>query len=123
MIAKEKFVSILEELREIDDFKNRVNEEIRRLKSIDTDFLDSDIFCINHQDGIIDLLPECFGTLDDKIKKDIKDTIEWWIFDCEYGRNKKYTTVTYEDGNKYVIDTSDKLYDDIIKCFDIQGEE
>ena len=113
MISKEQFVKVINELQEVDDLKKEINNKIHNLKFFNTDFLYSDIFIFNHSNTVIKLLANTFSEEVDKIKI-IKEIVEWWIYDTDYGREDKYTRVTYDDGTEVIIDTPEKLYDDIL---------
>ena len=105
MISKEKFVEIIEYMRKISDFTDKVNiGAIELCDELNLDFEFS--LYITEEEIVIELLKEIF--------KDT-DYIDWWIYDTNYGREEDYNTV-YSTDNKgkmkeEVLDTAEKLYD------------
>ena len=107
MISKEKFVEIINKLKEIDGFIKETNEKARQLNdAVISDFFNASSLSISHETIVIELLENIFEEW---------DVLSWWIYELDYGR--KYTDGCISDKNGNVIDlsTAEKLYDYLVK--------
>lgn len=107
MINKEKFVKIINRLKETNDFVERTNDEARKLQdSIESDFFNSMSLSISHENLVVKLLENMFDT----------DLISWWLYELNYGREFKVGYLIEGDGvTKPDLSTAEKLYDYLIK--------
>lgn len=93
MISKEKFVKIIGQLKEEDDFWTEQNNLYRKYRNI---LLDGVAPIPLISDTIIDLLEENLGLSTDRLGS----LISWWIYDAEFGQKEEYiTSISYEDEN------------------------
>lgn len=54
---------------------------------------------------------------------EVKDgLISWWCWETDYGKDERMTTVTADD-KEYILDSSEALYDFLIKCMNEKTEE
>lgn len=100
MISKEKFVDIINKLKEVNDFVNETNERARKLNdAIISDFFNASSLSISHENVVVELLENMFNT----------DMISYWIYDLNYGRKYKDGYVQDGEGNNIDISTVEKL--------------
>ena len=107
MLSKEEFVSIINKLREVDDFVNETNNKARKLNdAIISDFFNASSLSISHENIVVKLLENMFYD---------NDIISWWLYELDYGR--KYEEGCIRDCNDKIIDVStpEKLYDYLTK--------
>lgn len=106
MISKEKFVEIINRLRNTDDTVNKVNEIFKNtLDNNMSDFMNAASLMICHEDIVVNLLENIFND---------KDTLAWWLYEENYGRNFKIGD--FEDnGIKIDLTTIENLYDYLIQ--------
>lgn len=103
MIDKKTFVSIIEKLKEVNNFVNKVNSEARKLDdAIISDFFNASSLSISHENIVLELLENMF---------DDKDILSWWLYELDYGRKFKMGYMTDEKGNNIDLSTAEKLYD------------
>lgn len=103
MISKEKFVEIIEQLREADDIQKKVRDLFRKY-SQSYDGMNSGDICIIHENIVVDLLKNIFRD---------KEDISYYLYECDYGRDTKNKIFI---NNKPVdISTPEKFYDYLIK--------
>ena len=107
MISKEKFVDIINKLKEIDDFIEETNKRAKKLRnSMIADFFEaSSIFSSN--EIILDLLESIFD--------DNGDILGWWIYDLNYGRKYEDGCITDKNGDIIDLSTTEKLYDYLVE--------
>ena len=114
MISKEKFVKILNRLKETTDLQNQINELFMRARdNIENDFCNAGSFMISHEDVVVDLLEEIFGDSGEY------PNTSWWIYETDYGRNKKMNKI-YEEDAKTVykeLNTAEDLYDYLLENY------
>lgn len=106
MISKEKFVEILQDLQDVNDFVNQTNEKARKLKdAITSDFFNAMSLSISHENIVLELLENMFN-----------DTImlSWWIYDLDFGRQYKEGCFTDVNDTPIDVSTAEKLYDFLI---------
>lgn len=108
MISKEKFVEIINRLKEVDDFVEETNDRARKLSdAVRSDFFNAMSLSISHEEIVLELLEDIF-----KLDKD--DTLSWWIYEEDYGRNFKMGDFTVE-GKEIDLSTPEKLYDYLVE--------
>ena len=106
MISKNKFIEIINILKEVNDFVDETNAKARKLNdAIISDFHNAMTLSISHEQIVVDLLKSIFNDY---------DTIRWWIYELDYGR--LYSDGVFQDGNGNNIDVSsaEKLYDYLV---------
>ncbi len=114
MINKEKFCKIIEELRNINEIQEKIGDLFRNSKNeILRDFGEPYTLVVPTDHLVVDLLKDNFK-LDDK-----DNTLEWWIWEMNYGKNVTAEDVMDENGNFIDITTPEKLYDYLVS---IKGE-
>lgn len=108
MITKKEFVDIINRLKEADDFVEETNKNAKKLKdAIISDFYNASSLSISHEDIVVKLLKELFNLQDD-------DTLIWWLYDLDYGRDYKEGDFRDGDGNEIDVSTPEKLYDYLV---------
>ena len=107
MISKEKFIKIIEDMKDLHDLENKINDLVRKSNNdILKDFGPSS-YMTCQDDIIIDLLCTIFND---------HDIISWWIYELDFGRSYKKGCITEDNGNTIIdLSTSEKLYDYLIK--------
>lgn len=110
MISKEKFITIINKMKLVDDFVNDVNDKSRNLReTLDDSFLDffeGNSLFVAHSDIVVQLLENMFND---------NDMISYWIYELNYGRDYKDGYVQDCDGNNIDISTVEKLYDYLVQ--------
>lgn len=106
MITREEFIDIIDKLKEVNDFVDKVNSKARKLDdAIISDFFNASSLSISHENLVVRLLENIFND---------KDIISWWIYEVNYGRNIDMAWVE-ENGVKTYLYTAEDLYDYLIK--------
>lgn len=114
MINKEKFCEIIEELRNINEIQEKIGDLFRNSKNeMLREFGTPDAMIIANENIIVDLLKDSFGLN----KND--DTLEWWIWEMNYGKDITAEDVIDENGKFIDITTPEKLYNYLVS---IKGE-
>lgn len=114
MINKEKFCEIIEELRDINEIQEKIGDLFRNSKNeMLREFGTPDAMIIANENIIVDLLKDSFGL------KDNDETLEWWIWEMNYGKDVTAEDVIDENGKFIDITTPEKLYDYLVS---IKGE-
>lgn len=111
IISKELFVSIIDELKEVNDFVSETNVKARKLNDyLISDFFDADSIVIHHDSLVVLLLQKIF---------DDEGTIDWWIFEKDFGRSFQMGDILeeIENGDFEDIDLGsvEKLYDYLVR--------
>ena len=102
MIDKVKFVDVINDLMEVDDFVNETNDKAKRLNdAIISDFFNAQSLSISHKNIVVELLKNMFND---------SDLIGWWIYELDYGRNFKMGDLI-DNGVEIDLSTPEKLYD------------
>ena len=115
MINKEKFCEIIEELKDIEEICRKIKDIFRNSKNeILRDFGSPYTLVVPTDHLVVDLLKDSFG-LDDK-----DDTLEWWIWEVNYGKDITAEDVRDKNGNFIDLTTPEKLYDYLVS---IKGEK
>ena len=106
MITKKEFVDIIHRLKEADDFVNETNENAKKLKNaVLSDFFNASSLSISHEDIVVKLLEDMFNDY---------DTIAWWLYELDYGREYKKGCLKDENGKNINVSTPEKLYDYLV---------
>ena len=102
MIDKVKFVDVINDLMEVNDFVNETNNRARKLNdAIISDFFNAQSLSISHKNIVVELLKNMFND---------SDLIGWWIYELDYGRNFKMGDLI-DNGVEIDLSTPEKLYD------------
>ena len=112
MISKDKFVEIINRLKNYNDLQNKINDLFRdNIDNKEMDFMNACSICIGHESVVVYLLERMFDT----------DMISYFIYELEYG--EKYEKGCVLDANMSEIDlsTAEKLYDYLVQ--DLESEE
>lgn len=103
MINKEKFIKIIESLKETDDLVTNVNQQLKGSReSKISNGMNAASLMICHEDIVVDLLQDIFND---------KDIINYWLYELNYGRKYKKGCITKPNGKIIDISNSGKLYD------------
>lgn len=106
MIHKEKFVEIINRLKNTDDTVNKVNKIFKNtVDSNMSDFMNAASLMICHEDIVVILLENMFND---------KDTLGWWLYEKNYGRDFKIGDFKDND-RKIDLTTPEKLYDYLVQ--------
>ena len=110
IISKELFTKIINELKDINDFVNETNSRAKKLNnSLISDFFDANSITIHHDSLVVLLLQKIF---------DDEGTIEWWVFEKDFGRNFCIGDFSEAINDNQVVDidlsSSEKLYDYLV---------
>jgi len=100
MISYEKFEQIIEHIQQQIDKDKKLTEYLHEI------LLDGYSVCKISDVIVEDLIQVLQIDLLDKV-----DTIEWWIWECDFG--KQHPTIV-DGGTTYVLDTIKKLYDYLV---------
>lgn len=110
MIDKERFVEIINSLKEVNDFVDEVNEKASKLRdSIISDFFNASSLSISHEDIVVELLKAIFNDED--------NTISWWLYEKNYGTDDRLK-MWDKDGNEIDLSTPEKLYEYLLEAKD-----
>lgn len=105
MISKEKFVDIINRLRNYNDMQDEIRDISKKyIEPMESDFNNAAEICVGHETVVVDLLRNIF---DDEEN----DILGWWIWECDYGRSFKKGFLVELDGTKPDLTTPEKLYD------------
>lgn len=114
MISREKFCEIIEEMRDINEIQEKMGKLFRNSKNeMLREFGTPDAMIIANEGVIVDLLNDMFGLKDD-------DTLDWWIWECNYGKEVEPDSVIDDKIGFVDLTTPEKLYDYLIS---LKGEE
>ena len=106
IISKEKFVEILNRLKNYDDLQDKINDLFKEnIDNKEMDFVNAGSICIGHETIVVRLLENIFND---------KDTISWWLYECNYGRDFSLGDLEV-NGVAIDLSTAEKLYDYLIK--------
>lgn len=106
MIDKENFIAIINKLKKVNDFVYETNKKARELDdAIISDFYNTMSLSISHENIVVELLEDIFND---------KDTISWWLYEKDYGRNLELK-IWDETGKEIDLSTADKLYNYLVK--------
>ena len=106
MITKQEFVDIINRLKDYNDLQNKIDKLFEENKdNREMDFMNAGSICIGHETIVVKLLENMFND---------KDTISWWIYECNYGRDFSLGDLEV-DGVEIDLTTAEKLYDYLVK--------
>lgn len=112
MISKEKFIEIIKRLRDYNDLQNKIQDLFRdSIENQEQDFANAGSICIGHETIVVELLENMFND---------KDTISWWLFERDYGRDVLATDVQDNDGKYIDLTTPEKLYDYLLSEMEVK---
>lgn len=112
LISKNKFVDIINRLRDYNDLQDKINELFEdNIDNKEMDFMNAGSICIGHETIVVDLLKNMFND---------NDAISCWLYECNYGRDFSLGDLEV-DGVKIDLTTPEKLYDYLIK--DMKNKE
>ena len=106
MITKKEFIEIINRLRDYNDLQDKINDLFKdNIDNKEMDFMNAGSICIGHETIVVRLLENMFND---------KDTISWWLHECNYGRDFSLGDLEV-NGVAIDISTAEKLYDYLIK--------
>ena len=113
IINKEKFVEIMNRLKNYNDLQENINELFKGyIDNRENDFCNAGSICIGHESVVVSILEDMFET----------DLIGWWIYELDYG--KEYSPgALLIDGKEIDVSTADKLYDVMIEDLKKKGNK
>lgn len=112
IISKEKFVEIMNRLKNYNDLQNQIDDLFKNnIENRERDFMNAGSICIGHESVVVNLLEKIFET----------DLIGWWIYDLDYGKRYKAGCLTMYDNKEIDVSTTEKLYDVLVK--DLEEKE
>ena len=113
MIDKEKFCKIIEELRDIEEIQGKIKDIFRNSKNeILRDFGSPYTLVVPTDHIVVELLKDSFGLDND-------NTLDWWIWECNYGKEVEEDSVIDDVKGFVDLTTPEKLYDYLIS---LKGE-
>lgn len=113
LINKNKFVEIINRLKNYNDLKDKIDNLFRELvDNKEQDFCNAGSICIGHESVVVNLLEKMFET----------DLISWWIYELNYGKRYKAGCLTTYDNREINVSTPGKLYDVLIKDLNEKGK-
>lgn len=112
MITKQKFVEIVNRLKDYDDLQKKIQELFKdNIDNQEMDFMNAGSICVSHESVVVELLKDMFNVKD--------DLISWWLYECNYGRD--FSLGDLEDnGVEIDLSTPEKLYDYLIKNMEVK---
>ncbi len=103
-MTKQRFCEIIDSLRAADDTRRKVNAIFQRsCDHIENDFMNAAALQINHEGIVAELLALAMGYEG--------DTLEWWLWECDYGRKFKLGSFAEADGTAIDVSTAKRLYE------------
>ena len=112
MISKEKFVEILNRLKNYYGLQDEINDLFKEnMDNKEMDFVNAGSICIGHESVVVYLLENMFDT----------DIISYWIYELDYGEKYTKGCIVDEELNEIDLSTAEKLYDYLIKS--LESEE
>ena len=110
MISKEKFVEIINRLKDYNDLQDKIQNLFRdNIDNQEMDFMNAGSICVGHESVVVELLKDIF--------KD-EEEISYYLYECDYGRDTK-NKIFIED-KPIDISTPEKLYDYLIKNMEVK---
>lgn len=110
MITKKEFVEIIDRLRNYNDLKDKINDLFQDLiDNKEQDFCNAGSICIGHETIVVELLKNIFND---------KDTISWWLYECNYGRDFSLGGLEV-NGIEIDLSTAEKLYDYLVDNMEV----
>ena len=113
MISKEKFVEIINRLKNYNELQNKINDLFKdNIDNKEMDFMNAGSICIGHESVVVYLLERMFDT----------DMISYFIYELDYGEKYKAGCVLDENMNEINLSTAEKLYDYLAKSMESEEE-
>ena len=117
LISKEKFVNIMNEIKAMDDASNRLSDALRDFDSVSdfggfSNFRAMDIAISLLNILVQDFPEECVGS-----------TIEYFIYDLEWGTAWTEESITEADGTPIRLSTVEELYDYLAENYVVEDED
>ena len=113
MISKEKFVEIINRLRDYNDLQNKIDDLFKdNIDNRERDFINAGSICIGHESVVVYLLENMFDT----------DMIGYFIYELDYGKKYKAGCVLDENMNEIDLSTAEKMYDYLVQDIESEGE-
>lgn len=113
MITKQEFVNIINRLRSYNDLQDKIDDLFKEnIDNKEADFMNAGSICIGHETIVVKLLENMFND---------KDTISWWIYECNYGRDFSLGDLEV-NGVEIDLSTVEKLYDYLVQDIESEGE-
>ena len=112
MISKEKFVEIINRLKNYNELQDKIDELFKdNIENRERDFINAGSICIGHESVVVYLLEKMFDT----------DMISYWIYELDYGEKYTEGCVLDENMNNIDLSTAEKLYNYLVQA--IESEE
>ena len=112
MISKEKFVEIINRLKNYKELQDKIDELFKdNIDNRENDFINAGSICIGHESVVVELLENMFNS----------DMISYFIYELEYGEKYEKGCVLDANMNNIDLSTAEKLYDYLVQ--DIEGED
>ena len=112
MISKEKFVEIINRLKNYNELQDKIDNLFKdNIENRERDFINAGSICIGHESVVVYLLEKIFDT----------DMISYFIYELDYGEKYKAGCVLDENMNEIDLSTAEKMYDYLVQ--DIESEE
>lgn len=109
MISKEEFIKIIKRLKDYNDLQDKIQKLFENnIDNKEMDFMNAGSICVGHETIVLKLLENMFND---------KDTISWWLYECNYGRDFSLGDLEV-DGVEIDLSTPEKLYDYLVKCME-----
>ena len=113
IISKEKFVEIINRLRNYNDLKDKIDDLFKdNIDNREMDFMNAGSICIGHESVVVYLLENMFDT----------DMISYFIYELEYGEKYKAGCVLDANMNEIDLSTAEKLYDYLVQAIESEEE-
>ena len=113
IINKEKFVEIMNRLKNYNDLQEKINELFKGyIDNRENDFCNAGSICIGHESVVVSILEDMFET----------DLISWWIYELDYGKEYSPGALLIDD-KEIDVSTVDKLYDVMIEDLKKKGNK
>lgn len=113
MISKEKFVEIINRLKNYNELQNKINDLFKdNIDNKEMDFMNARSICIGHESVVVYLLERMFDT----------DMISYFIYELDYGEKYKEGCVLDENMNEIDLSTAEKMYDYLVKSLESEEE-
>ena len=113
MISKEKFVEIINRLKNYNELQDKIDELFKdNIENRERDFINAGSICIGHESVVVYLLERIFDT----------DMISYFIYELDYGKKYKAGCVLDENMNEIDLSTPEKLYDYLVQDIESEGE-
>lgn len=112
IISKEKFVEIINWLKNYNELQDKIDELFKdNIENREKDFMNAGSICVGHESVVVKLLEKMFDT----------DIISYWIYELNYGKEYTDGCVLDENMNEIDLSTAEKLYDYLVQ--DLESEE